>query len=206
MLKDEKNFTFFKAKLAIGAVILVALAVVLTLGLSSIFNHEEKPTKLGFEDIGELATQAAYTTIVEDTDVSRELFGVSIPFTQSKLIYSYDVVVKAGLDFDQVKWTVSENKIKVEMPEIRILSSEIQFDSFQTYYENESIFRPVKIDENNQAIQEMVKKAETTAVENGLLENARENAEMMIKGFIYQNIDSQEYQISFTYEKGETAQ
>ena len=206
MLKDEKNFTFFKAKLAIGAVILVALAVVLTLGLSSIFNHEEKPTKLGFEDIGELATQAAYTTIVEDTDVSRELFGVSIPFTQSKLIYSYDVVVKAGLDFDQVKWTVSENKIKVEMPEIRILSSEIQFDSFQTYYENESIFRPVKIDENNQAIQEMVKKAETTAVENGLLENARENAEMMIKGFIYQNFDSQEYQISFTYEKGENAQ
>ncbi|MBS5633056.1 MAG: DUF4230 domain-containing protein [Clostridiales bacterium] len=206
MLKEEKNFTFFKAKLAIGAVILVALAVVLTLGLSSIFNHEEKPTKLGFEDIGELATQAAYTTIVEDTDVSRELFGVSIPFTQSKLIYSYDVVVKAGLDFDQVKWTVSENKIKVEMPEIRILSSEIQFDSFQTYYENESIFRPVKIDENNQAIQEMVKKAETTAVENGLLENARENAEMMIKGFIYQNFDSQEYQISFTYEKGETAQ
>ena len=206
MLKDEKNFTFFKAKLAIGAVILVALAVVLTLGLSSIFNHEEKPTKLGFEDIGELATQAAYTTIVEDTDVSRELFGVSIPFTQSKLIYIYDVVVKAGLDFDQVKWTVSENKIKVEMPEIRILSSEIQFDSFQTYYENESIFRPVKIDENNQAIQEMVKKAETTAVENGLLENARENAEMMIKGFIYQNFDSQEYQISFTYEKGETAQ
>lgn len=206
MLKDEKNFTFFKAKLAIGAVILVALAVVLTLGLSSIFNHEEKPTKLGFEDIGELATQAAYTTIVEDTDVSRELFGVSIPFTQSKLIYSYDVVVKAGLDFDQVKWTVSESKIKVEMPEIRILSSEIQFDSFQTYYENESIFRPVKIDENNQAIQEMVKKAETTAVENGLLENARENAEMMIKGFIYQNFDSQEYQISFTYEKGETVQ
>ncbi len=206
MQKDEKNSTLSKAKLAIGAAILVALAVDLTLGLSSIFSHEEKPTKLGFEDIGELATQAAYTTIVEDTDVSRELFGVSIPFTQSKLIYSYDVVVKAGLDFDQVKWTVSENKIKVEMPEIRILSSEIQFDSFQTYYENESIFRPVKIDENNQAIQEMVKKAETTAVENGLLENARENAEMMIKGFIYQNFDSQEYQISFTYEKGETAQ
>lgn len=206
MLKEEKNFTFFKAKLAIGAVILVALAVVLTLGLSSIFNHEEKPTKLGFEDIGELATQAAYTTIVEDTDVSRELFGVSIPFTQSQLIYSYDVIVKAGLDFDQVKWTVNEGEIRVSMPEIRILSSEIQFDSFQTYYENESIFRPVKIDENNQAIQEMVKKAETTAVENGLLENARENAEMMIKGFIYQNFDSQEYQISFTYEKGETAQ
>lgn len=206
MLKEEKNFTFFKAKLAIGAVILVALAVVLTLGLSSIFNHEEKPTKLGFEDIGELATQAAYTTIVEDTDVSRELFGVSIPFTQSKLIYSYDVVVKAGLDFDQVKWTVNESEIRVSMPEIRILGSELQFDSFKTYYEKESIFRPVKIDENNQAIQEMVKKAETTAVENGLLENARENAEMMIKGFIYQNFDSQEYQISFTYEKGETAQ
>lgn len=205
MQQEEKRSALPKGKLAAGAAILVALAVLLTLGLSSMFRHEEKPVKLGFENIGELATQAAYTTIVEDTDVSRELFGVSIPFTQSKLIYSYDVVVKAGLDFDQVKWKVNESEIRVSMPEIRILSSEIQFDSFQTYYENESIFRPVKIDENNQAIQEMVKKAETTAVENGLLENARENAEMMIKGFIYQNFDSQEYQISFTYEKGETA-
>lgn len=205
MLKDEKNFTFFKAKLAIGAVILVALAVVLTLGLSSIFNHEEKPTKLGFEDIGELATQAAYTTIVEDTDVSRELFGVSIPFTQSQLIYSYDVIVKAGLDFDQVKWTVNEGEIRVSMPEIRILGSELQFDSFKTYYEKESIFRPVKMEENNQAIQKMVKKAENTAVENGLLDNARENAELIIKGFIYQNFDSEEYQVTFAYEKGEAA-
>ncbi len=205
MLKEEKNFTFFKAKLAIGAVILVALAVVLTLGLSSIFNHEEKPTKLGFEDIGELATQAAYTTIVEDTDVSRELFGVSIPFTQSQLIYSYDVIVKAGLDFDQVKWTVNEGEIRVSMPEIRILGSELQFDSFKTYYEKESIFRPVKMEENNQAIQKMVKKAENTAVENGLLDNARENAELIIKGFIYQNFDSEEYQVTFAYEKGEAA-
>lgn len=186
--------------------ILVALAVVLTLGLSSIFNHEEKPTKLGFEDIGELATQAAYTTIVEDTDVSRELFGVSIPFTQSQLIYSYDVIVKAGLDFDQVKWTVNESEIRVSMPEIRILGSELQFDSFKTYYEKESIFRPVKMEENNQAIQKMVKKAENTAVENGLLDNARENAELIIKGFIYQNFDSEEYQVTFAYEKGETAQ
>ena len=91
------------------------------------------------------------------------------------------------------------------MPEIRILGSELQFDSFKTYYEKESIFRPVKMEENNQAIQKMVKKAENTAVENGLLDNARENAELIIKGFIYQNFDSEEYQVTFAYEKGEAA-
>lgn len=205
MQKEEKRFVLLKVKLAAGAAVLVALAVILTLGLSSMFRHEEKPTKLGFENIGELATQAAYTTIVEDTDVSRELFGVSIPFTQSELIYSYDVIVKAGLDFDQVKWTVNEGEIRVSMPEIRILGSELQFDSFKTYYEKESIFRPVKMEENNQAIQKMVKKAENTAVENGLLDNARKNAELIIKGFIYQNFDSEEYQVTFAYEKGEAA-
>ena len=205
MQKEEKRSTLSKVKLVAGAAVLVALAATLTLGLGSMFRHEEKPTKLGFEDIGELATQAAYTTIVEDTDVSRELFGVSIPFTQSQLIYSYDVIVKAGLDFDQVKWTVNESEIRVSMPEIRILGSELQFDSFKTYYEKESIFRPVKMEENNQAIQKMVKKAENTAVENGLLDNARENAELIIKGFIYQNFDSEEYQVTFAYEKGEAA-
>lgn len=206
MQQEEKRSALPKGKLAAGAAILVALAVLLTLGLSSMFRHEEKPVKLGFENIGELATQAAYTTIVEDTDVSRELFGVSIPFTQSKLIYSYDVVVKAGLDFDQVKWKVNESEIRVSMPEIRILGSEVQFGSFKVYYEKESIFRPIKIDENNQAIQEMVNEAENTAVENGLLENARENAEQLIEGLIYQNFDPEEYKIAFVYEKGEDAE
>ena len=44
MQKEEKRSTLSKVKLVAGAAVLVALAVTLTLGLGSMFRHEEKPT------------------------------------------------------------------------------------------------------------------------------------------------------------------
>ena len=88
-------------------------------GVRSVLVSGNKLTRLGFEDIGELATQAAYCTEVNVTEGARELFGLTIPFTQSKYVYSYDVVIKAGLDFGEIDWTVGEDTITVRLPEIR---------------------------------------------------------------------------------------
>ena len=74
--REKRKLTLPQLKLIVGSAALVVLTVLLTLGLNSVFRHDEKPTHLGFEDIGELATQAAYLTIVEDIDASRELFDV----------------------------------------------------------------------------------------------------------------------------------
>ena len=144
---------------------------------------------------------------MEDIDASRELFGVKIPFTQTEIIYSYDVAVKAGLDFDQVEWEVNDEakEIQVTMPEIRVLSSEVDLESFKLYHENWSNFRPIRTEEFNAAAQAMKVEAQNRAVENGLLDNAQENAERVIQGFIHQNFDPQEYKIVFEYEKGAAA-
>ena len=138
-------------------------------GVRSVLVSGNKLTKLGFEDIGELATQAAYCTEVNVTEGARELFGLTIPFTQSKYVYSYDVVIKAGLDFGEIDWTVGEDTITVRLPEIRILSSEIDLDSFRVYVENESIFRRISLEENNEAMKALQASAQENAVANGLL-------------------------------------
>ena len=187
-----------------GSVALVVLTVLLTLGLNSVFRHDEKPTHLGFEDIGELATPGGLPHHCGGYRCQpRELFGVKIPFTQTEIIYSYDVAVKAGLDFDQVEWEVNDEakEIQVTMPEIRVLSSEVDLESFKLYHENWSTFRPIRTEEFNAAAQAMKVEAQNRAVENGLLDNAQENAERMIQGFIHQNFDPQEYKIVFEYEK-----
>ena len=152
-------------------------------GVRSVLVSGNKLTRLGFEDIGELATQAAYCTEVNVTEGARELFGLTIPFTQSKYVYSYDVVIKAGLDFGEIDWTVGEDTITVRLPEIRILSSEIDLDSFRVYVENESIFRRISLEENNEAMKALQASAQENAVANGLLDNARANAETILTGF-----------------------
>ena len=176
--------------------VLVALGLV-AVGLYSLFKTEEKPTTLGFESIGELATQAAYCTEVSVTEASQELFGVKIPFTQSKYIYSYDVIIKAGLDFREIKWSENGTVIEVTLPKAKILSNEIVEDSFKIYYENESVFRPITQPEFSEARVELKKNAEVTATENGLLENAQNNAKAILTGFFTNAYDLEEYEIKF---------
>ena len=183
------------------AVIAVTAAIVAAIfwGVGSVSSSENQTTRLGFEDMGELATQTAYCTQVSVTEASRELFGVTIPFTQSKYIYSYDVIIKAGFDFQEITYTVDQESktITVQLPQAKILSSEVDLDSFQVYHEAESIFRPITLEENNRAIADLQRTAEENAVANGLLEEARANGEAILTGFFHQAYDPAEYAITY---------
>lgn len=194
----KRKKSMIKAKLiALIAVIVIALGAGLYFGKS--LSSESRITKLGFEDMGELATQAAYCTMVEDTEAARDLFGVEIPFTQSRLIYSYDVIVRAGLDFEQIEWSVDEpNKvIEVKLPEIKVLNSELDTESFKLYLEDESIFRRISMEENNDSMIEMEENARRQAVGNGLLDEARANAEAILRSFFAGVYDLEKYEIVF---------
>ena len=195
----KRKKSIVKAKLiALIAVIVIALGAGLYFGKS--LSSESRITKLGFEDMGELATQAAYCTMVEDTEAARDLFGVEIPFTQSRLIYSYDVIVRAGLDFEQIEWSVDDpNKvIEVKLPEIKVLNSELDTESFKLYLEDESIFRRISMEENNDSMFEMEENACRQAVGNGLLDEARANAEAILRSFFAGVYDLEKYEIVFT--------
>ena len=195
----KRKKSIVKAKLiALIAVIVIALGAGLYFGKS--LSSESRITKLGFEDMGELATQAAYCTMVEDTEAARDLFGVEIPFTQSRLIYSYDVIVRAGLDFEQIEWSVDDpNKvIEVKLPEIKVLNSELGTESFKLYLEDESIFRRISMEENNDSMIEMAENARRQAVGNGLLDEARANAEAILRSFFAGVYDLEKYEIVFT--------
>lgn len=161
--------------------------------------HENETTKIGFEDIGELATHTMYCTQVNVTEASRDLWGVQLPFTQSKYIYSYGVIIKAGFDFGDIEWTVDDasSTIKVELPEVRILSSEIDTDSFKLYHEKESVFRQISLGEHNQALAALEKTAQDNAIANGLLDNARSNAETILTLFFANEYDLKTYKIEF---------
>lgn len=198
--KESKLFKIFKKsikrKIAIFIAIIV-LIVAVVIGLRSDIFFDSKTTKIGFENIGELATQTAYSTQLGVIDDSRELYGVTIPFTNSKYIYSYDVVIKAGFDFGDIEWEENNNVIEVKLPKAKILSSELDLNSFKIYHENESVFNQITITENNEAMKKLQKTAEENAVANGLLENARDNSETILKIFFSNKYDLEKYEIVF---------
>ena len=197
---SKGRFSFLKlyvTKQVITVVVIILVIVAVVLGVSRYFMTDSKTTKIGFEDIGEFATQSASCTEVNVTEAARELFGLTIPFTESKYIYSYDIEIKAGFDFKEIEWEENGNTIEVRLPEAEILSSEIDLDSFKIYHEDESIFREITMEENNEALKPMQQKAEEDAIANGLLENARSNAETILTSFFGNVYDLDEYEIVF---------
>ena len=183
-------------------IVLIALVVVLAItvvGLGFKVSHttETKTTKLGFEDIGEFATQSAYCTEVSATANARKLFGHNLPFTQSNIVFSYDVVIKAGYDFSAITCDVHDTTITVKLPEVKVLSCEVKEDSFKKYVEDESIFTPFTLDDNNNAMKALKETAQTNAIANGLYENARSNAETMLTTFFSSAYDMDQYTIEF---------
>ena len=88
---------------------------------------ESSTKEFHLENIGELATQAGYFTSVQKIEDSKELFGKQVPFTQSQYIYSYDGIVKAGIDFGKIEITVDDDShsIVIKMPEPTILDVDV---------------------------------------------------------------------------------
>lgn len=181
------------------AFLILILCLLILFGISNVYNQNPETKQLGFQNIGELATQIAYCTEVNLTDSSVQLWGWDVPFTQSKYIYSYDVAIKAGYDFSKIEWTVnrSTGKISVFLPEAIIISAEINPESFEVYHEKESAFNQINLKDNNEALIKLREDALNTAIDNGLLENARANAEVLITAFLRSDYPQDKYVIEF---------
>lgn len=202
-LDDNKlvKATIMKRKIKIGAIVLAVLIIGAAVGclVTSHLTTETKTTKIGFEDIGELDTQVAYCTVVDVIDDPREILGVEVPFTKSKYIYSYDVVVKAGLDFEKMDWKETGGKIKVKMPEVYVTDSYIDEKSGRIYHEEESIFSPITLEEQMLARAELVETGMNDAIVNGLYDKAKENAEKMLTSFFRQHDEYKDKEIVFEW-------
>ena len=181
-------------------VILICITIIAAMLIQTRKNQvESRNIAFGLKDMGELVTQAGYFTNVQSSTSTRQLFGMDIPFTTSKYIYSYDGVVKAGLDFAGIEVQVDDaNRIvTVLLPEIEILDVNIDNDSLKIYDESQSIFTPLHISDVNEAQIELKEQVRQTAIDNGILEEAEKNARTIISGFLSGTMDLKNYTIQF---------
>ena len=166
---------------------------------------------MSLKDIGTLSTQEAYVTVVEAMDENRKLYDAEdapdVPLTNSVCVFSHDFQITAGYDFEKIipkveqKTDNQKGVITVPLPDAKILTSGMLSDKEEVYYERESIFNNLSEAKKAELRAEMGDKAENIAVENGLLNKAKSNAKKVLKNFIYNIYDSNDYDIVFEDEK-----
>lgn len=186
---------------------LIIIVVIVAIAWLFILPHFRKSTSvssqtqtLQLKDIGELATQECDVVQVESLtkDALKEKYGIDLPLVGSEVVYSYTVRIKAGFDFSQIDDQVDENEksVTIKLPEAKILSSDIDTDSYKCYSDYQSIFNMFSQDDQNQALENLKKDAEQTALNNGVLENARTNAEKYLTTMIQQTFGT-DYKVNY---------
>lgn len=193
-------------KFIIAVIIIILLCAVLVYTrkeAKSNYVSDEKITEIGFENIGELATQSVTTTTVRVETKDLKLFNVSIPLTQSKYIYTYNTTIKAGINFSDVKWQLGDtddtsHNIYVDIPEVKTLSTDIDLDSFKVLHEENNIFSPITLTEHNDSLIQLRENALSDAINSGLYDRALDNAKTILTSFISQVYPSNEYNIIFS--------
>lgn len=179
-------------KFIIAVIIIILLCAVLVYTrkeAKSNYVSDEKITEIGFENIGELATQSVTTTTVRVETKDLKLFNVSIPLTQSKYIYTYNTTIKAGINFSDVKWQLGDtddtsHNIYVDIPEVKTLSADIDLDSFKVLHEENNIFSPITLTEHNDSLIQLRENALSDAINSGLYDRALDNAKTILTSFI----------------------
>lgn len=151
----------------------------------------------GLNDMGILTTEEYYFTQVENY-VKTETFFKFLT-TTSNVMYSYDGVVTAGIDFSKIIVVKDDvhKKIVVSIPKSEIQGVDIDYDSFQVYEEKEGLWNPLNISDYNESMVEFEANAKEKALSKGILQNADESAERIIKNFVNSLVDTKEYKVEY---------
>ena len=187
-------------------IILTLLAIIVVMGVfigGFFLGGKEAENKIdsaviesSLNDIAELSTVEYNYTNMGVFENHKEFYGWKIPFTTSKFVISYEGTIKAGIDFSKVKVEVNEKTITVTVPDAAVLSHTIDYDSLQVLDEKYSIFTTVKIEDYNSFYNDQSRVMELKAIERGLLRQAKENAQNIIRSSII-NLVGEGYEIVF---------
>lgn len=180
---------------------LVLVLLITGAGVASAWLERQKAmtSGLGLMNIGELATQAYHYRAVDTIKKSQELWGWEVPLTGAQSIFSYEGLIRAGYNFEDIGIDVDYDKksIAVTLPEPYIINNDILSDSLMVYSEDTNIFTPISIEDFNDTQADMKAQGESDAIATGIYESARTNVEVLIKGFLSGAFDLNEFEIVF---------
>lgn len=150
------------------------------------------------EQENELSTVKYFYTDMGKYENSIQVGDTNVPFTTKSFIISYDGIIKAGIDMDEVKITLKEKEITITIPEAQILSHEVDEDSIQVYDEKNSIFNGLSTEDVSNFRKERKEAMEQRAVEAGILEEAGENAKKSLQTLYRVFLENDEYEDGYS--------
>ena len=163
-------------------------------------NITELAVRESLKNAKELTTLKYLYRSADIYENSKELIGVKLPFTTDMFVFAYDGVINVGIDLDEVDIDVDndDKEIKIELPEPKILSHEIDEKNFEVRDAKNSILNDTSFKDYTNIITQQKEKMEERLMSNEeYLDNVTENAQDIFEELIKTFINTEGYTIRF---------
>ena len=151
-------------------------------------------------EISELATlEYRYKGNAEYDGGAKKALGISIPFTSKSMLVYYEGIVKIGTDFStiDVDLDAEAETLKVKVPHSKILSHEIDMDSFEVLDVKNGLFNSVTPEDNAEFIKVQKNNMEKDIMEGELLAEADEKTKSQVVSFVQVTYPDLEVTVDF---------
>ena len=187
--------------------VVVVVSIGLTVGFG-IYNKGkndgsviEKPV-VCYQDIEDIAFQEATIKEIGKIHKPMELgkYEVDTFLTTSDYVFSYNAVIKAGYDLENIKddgGNELTQTITVTLPKASILDSYLDEKSYVQYWEGEKITANVGLEDFHKEKKKMLKEAKQDAIKGGLYEKTSDHAKVIISDYIHSLKGYENYNVVF---------
>lgn len=190
----------FKKCFIVTAILFLIIALITALLTLSVTSFTKSRTvQLGLKNVGQLVTQTGYFTNIQKIQDAREVWGITIPFTENQYIFTYDGSVDASIDFSAIDVEINDisKTITVTLPNEVTLDVYVDHDSMEIYDESKNIFTPLTLERINDSLSALEEEVRNKAISNGIEEAARTNAKNLLQIFIMNSVNTKDYDIIF---------
>ncbi|MDR2048701.1 MAG: DUF4230 domain-containing protein [Treponema sp.] len=139
--------------------------------------------------VGEYASLAYhYTSVIKDIN-SKDLNGWTIPFTTRKYIFTYDGIMKLGIDGTRIRVEEASDPaggplIRVILPPIQILSHEVDDSSVEVFEQSQTVFNEIRIEEAFRVTADRKREMENKVLSGGAVDDAKASLEQQFASLL----------------------
>jgi hypothetical protein len=153
---------------------------------------------------GELVSASQDYSIVDKvTDSNRDFLDLfNVPFTKNSFWYRYNGTIKAGVDLSTAELKQDENdpsQLHVTLDQPHIISNTPDMDKSGVLEEKNNIFNPISVEDSDAFRRQCVERSEEEAIDGGLLDEAKKNAESQLTKIFNAAFEKDAYKLDFTY-------
>ena len=218
----DANFTLFKVDFGlVGIGVGIVLGLFLIAAINNILhgNKKEKSPKREnsfrqlqsivleeIKNVRELATfRKNFKSTIFFTEASQlPFFNARIPGTTRKFSMDYVGTIVCGCDLNEIHITQdgNSNRVKITVPQIKILDIYADVNSFMINHQKSGIFAPnIKIEEQNEWIAQDLKSQEQAAIDEGILERSDENIRQVLNSIIESKGLNENFEVEIVFLK-----